>query len=371
MGTTAEAVLDTIGTIYDAAADFEQWPVALSRVADLFGVEIASLGAMKEGGVPWLFAPRSDPHFQSSYVEHYYALDSFAHEIRNLPVGAAVTDAMVMPKAARRSGEFYADWLRPQRHDSCLGATVLAEDGWQVKFFMPSRRDFTQHHLDIYGALAPHLMRAVQLGQRIERSRIAEEATAASLNCLDQGVILVDGACHVLFANPAAEAAFGAGNGLRLLNRVLRAESPVDTTVLQGLIYACSRDSIDGSGGHLRVARSSGRPPLSLLVIPLRRKPSWIGKQRPAAIVFVSDPAIRHEPDTGQLQRLFGLTSAEAAFVVETLRGDGMQAVADRLGIKVGTARTHLHRVLSKTGTTRQADLVRLVLENRHRVRRH
>lgn len=371
METSTESVLGTIGTIYDAAADFELWPVALSRVADLFHVEIACMGAMREGGVPWLFAPRSDPHFQGNYVEHYHGLDTFAHAIRGLAPGAAVTDSMVMPKSVRRSGEFYADWLRPQRHDSCLGATVLAEDGWQVKFFMPSREEFTQTHLDLYRTLAPHLMRAVQLGHRLERSRLSEEATAASLNCFDQGVILVDNACHVLFANPAAEATFGAGNGLRLLHRTLRAESQADTTILQGLIQACGRDMVVASGGHLRIARSSGRLPLSLLVIPLRNKPSWIGRRRPAAIIFVSDPAIQHEPDTGQLQRLFGLTRAEADFVVETLRGDGMQAVAERLGIKVGTARTHLHRVLSKTGTTRQADLVRLVLENRHRVRRH
>jgi DNA-binding CsgD family transcriptional regulator len=43
-------------------------------------------------------------------------------------------------------------------------------------------------------------------------------------------------------------------------------------------------------------------------------------------------------------------------------RGSSLQAAADRLGIKIATARTHLHRIFVKTGTTRQAELMRLML---------
>jgi DNA-binding CsgD family transcriptional regulator len=36
---------------------------------------------------------------------------------------------------------------------------------------------------------------------------------------------------------------------------------------------------------------------------------------------------------------------------------------ADALGISQATVKTHLHRLFRKTGTARQADLVRLVAE--------
>jgi hypothetical protein len=42
---------------------------------------------------------------------------------------------------------------------------------------------------------------------------------------------------------------------------------------------------------------------------------------------------------------------------------ESLQAAADRLGIKIATARTHVHRVLAKTGTKSQADLMRLLLK--------
>ena len=63
------------------------------------------------------------------------------------------------------------------------------------------------------------------------------------------------------------------------------------------------------------------------------------------------------------------MTSAEAAVAVEVLEADGLRAVASRLGISLATARTHLAHVFDKTGTRRQAELVRLLLRGQPAVR--
>jgi DNA-binding CsgD family transcriptional regulator len=75
------------------------------------------------------------------------------------------------------------------------------------------------------------------------------------------------------------------------------------------------------------------------------------------------DPDIAGTPSPTLLQELFGLTAAEAVFAAEISRGDGMQAVAERLSIAPTTARTHLTRIFEKTGTRRQAELVRLLMQ--------
>ncbi|MGK6315737.1 LuxR C-terminal-related transcriptional regulator [Neorhizobium sp. DT-125] len=62
------------------------------------------------------------------------------------------------------------------------------------------------------------------------------------------------------------------------------------------------------------------------------------------------------------LQRLYRLTKAEAAVAVRITRGDGLQSVADALSLSLSTVRTHQQRVFEKTGTHRQAELVRLLL---------
>ena len=46
---------------------------------------------------------------------------------------------------------------------------------------------------------------------------------------------------------------------------------------------------------------------------------------------------------------------------VELAEGEGLPAVAERLGVSRATTVTHAARVMAKTGTRRQAELARLL----------
>ncbi len=61
------------------------------------------------------------------------------------------------------------------------------------------------------------------------------------------------------------------------------------------------------------------------------------------------------------LQRQFSLTSAETRLAL--LVGEGLDPgeIANRLAVSITTVRTHLRRVFDKTGTKRQAELVRII----------
>jgi DNA-binding CsgD family transcriptional regulator len=97
-------------------------------------------------------------------------------------------------------------------------------------------------------------------------------------------------------------------------------------------------------------------------VLPLRAETAWL-TQRPVAIIFVEDPKIVALPSQEDIRVLFDLTRAQSALAREILRGDGVQAAADRLNIARATARTHLLEIFQKTGTSRQAELVRVILQ--------
>jgi DNA-binding CsgD family transcriptional regulator len=43
-------------------------------------------------------------------------------------------------------------------------------------------------------------------------------------------------------------------------------------------------------------------------------------------------------------------------------RGEGLKPIADELSLSLATVKTHLRHVFDKTGTHRQAELVRLLL---------
>jgi DNA-binding CsgD family transcriptional regulator len=89
----------------------------------------------------------------------------------------------------------------------------------------------------------------------------------------------------------------------------------------------------------------------------------WLLHERPAAIVFAKDLERAGTPSLTAFQRHYGLTPAQAALVRELAMGDGVAAAASRLGISYATARSHLLQVFQKTGTSRQAELVRLILQ--------
>jgi DNA-binding CsgD family transcriptional regulator len=58
---------------------------------------------------------------------------------------------------------------------------------------------------------------------------------------------------------------------------------------------------------------------------------------------------------------LFNLTEAESVVARSVQRGHGLHPVADELSVSLATVRAHLQHVFEKTGTHRQAELVRLL----------
>jgi DNA-binding NarL/FixJ family response regulator len=119
----------------------------------------------------------------------------------------------------------------------------------------------------------------------------------------------------------------------------------------------------DGAGGGLSLARPSGRHPLSLLVapIPMAGSPET---GAPCAAVFVSDPERRAATTHDLLRRLYGLTRAEAILASAMMQGKSVERSCLELGISTNTARTHLKRIFCKTDTSRQGELISLLLSS-------
>ena len=85
------------------------------------------------------------------------------------------------------------------------------------------------------------------------------------------------------------------------------------------------------------------------------------GRDGPQALVCITDPRVGVGLQQSQLACLFGLTQAEAVLAGELLAGFDLREIAERSGRSFNTVRTHLARLLAKTDTRRQSDLVRLL----------
>lgn len=185
---------------------------------------------------------------------------------------------------------------------------------------------------------------------------IANAALLTVVDQLEQGIVVTDAAAGVHFLNRAARDLVARG-AVRLQGGCLRAAEPRDTATLHQAIGACA-----AGGAWASAARLIGRQAQRLLMIAAPMPLDALDARQRHVIVLLIDPVYARLPDPALLRRQFDLTRAEAALAGEILRGDGLSACAARLGIKPSTARTHLRRVFEKTGTHRQAELVRLLV---------
>ncbi len=344
--------------IHAAGADLAYWPVTLALLADAFGVNGATLSVQGEKlSDCFMVVARLDPAAVAQYVAYYHQKNPIWSRVPDTPEGTVQTDAMVMAKDLFRKTEFYNDFLAPQGTKAMLNGVAALEEGRQTIVTLHGKQEFERPQTQLYRRLLPHIQSAVALNHRFSRLEANWAASGATLDHLDQAAFLVDRRGRVLFMNTAADALCSRQTGLAVRGGMLEAGSAAANARLLGLIADCQPGAAArGAGGGVSIANDAGE--LKLRVMPLRYQAPGFIVDQPVAVVFAASQAPSTTSLVGWLRDRLGLTGAEAALAVEMMAGDGVQAVADRLGISRATARTHLARVFDKSGKRRQAELV-------------
>jgi DNA-binding CsgD family transcriptional regulator len=367
-----DRVLDLVGAIYDAALDASRWSDVLARIGDAVGGPHILFGLYDPvSGLSNLLSPRIDPELVAQL---------FAWAPRNplLPLGIGQPPGKVftigdfITEDEFTASAFCNEWWFPAGFDNEPLTTNLLVDhnatGILTSHHLRNRAPFDSAQKRLFGTLAQHLVRAVALQRRVHHLGIGQHSALAGLDQLHQGLLLVDAQARPVFINIIASTLIDARDGLMLEAGALSAINADDARDLRALIASCSAEDPIRLGGEMMLRRPPGRLPLQVLVTPLRRAseiaamPCATGRQ-PSATVLVSDPEAEMRSRIEALRSRFGLTRAEATFALEIVKGDGRKATADRLGITVGTARSHLSKIFDKTGVSRQAELVRLLLQ--------
>ena len=80
------------------------------------------------------------------------------------------------------------------------------------------------------------------------------------------------------------------------------------------------------------------------------------------AAIFVQDPATTPSPANAAFAKLYGLTDGELRLLNCLIPGLSLAEAARLLGISEATAKTHLRRIFAKTKTSKQAELLYLLM---------
>jgi DNA-binding CsgD family transcriptional regulator len=356
--------------IYDAALDPGLWDQTLKRVFSLAGGNNAALVLYdrEKRRSPHIIAANFDSVQKRKYDEYYSRLDPLAFILERSRVGAVVTSRTVTNETQRR-GEFYTDWAHPNETGDTIFVNILAAAGTVCTFMMGhpwcSEPFATPEVLRLVGLLAPHLQRSMQAQLDFGRLTLVKDGALDLVDQWRHGCVLVSLTGSAIYANRAANEIAASRDGLSLGAGGLKAAQAADDAALQRLIRQACTGNGQGprSGSRLAISRGSGRKPYTIQVLPLRSSCVCFGGGPAAALILIIDHGAGTHLPPAELRGLYNLTPAEAEVALLVLRGHGLQLVADELRVSLSTVRVHLQRVFEKTGTHRQAELVRLLIE--------
>lgn len=369
-----EALIDVIGSIYEAALDIAQWQTAMGRIAHAVDAHRALMyiPELKSGREFWA-AHDIDPSMMAGYAEYYRHTDLWT--LRSFDMlqraGSTALDVMTVGEAEYLKSEFWNDFARPA--DLFRAAVVAVENSeltpgtrTYLSVFRPRRsKRFDENTLAFLRTIQPHVLRSLKLGRLLSTAASERTMLQAMLGPIATPMFACTADANIRYANPAAEALLRENDGLSSAGTRLVATTSTNTDKLAKAIrQAAAAASSDGprTGRTLRVPRRSADRPITITVVPLPENDGQIaGVELARALVIVHRQALSFDVAVERLREAYTLTPAEAKLVGSMLEGGALSHAAKRLGIGHSTARTHLNNIFAKTQTRRQSDLLQLV----------
>jgi DNA-binding CsgD family transcriptional regulator len=365
-----EQVPALIGDIYDAALVPSRWPGALLKARDFVGGSAATLfskDASSKSGTAYYSGGDVDAHYTQLYFEKYVKFDPLTTAHVLAEIDQPVCTADFMSHEEFRETRIYKEWVQPQGLVDFVSA-VLDKSATGASLFGVFRKK--EHGLVDEDTrwrvrqIAPHIRRAVLIGRVIEL-KTAEAATFAdTLDGLSAGMFLVDATGRVVHTNASGHAMLANGAVLRANGcKLVPADTEAARALNEAFTTAGGGDAAIGIKGiAVPIAAKNGEC-YTAHVLPLTS-----GARRRAgasfaavAAVFVRKASIEAPSPPETIARHYSLTPTELRVMLGIVQVGGVPETAEALGIGEATVKTHLHRVFGKTGTSRQADLVKLV----------
>lgn len=368
LGVMQRGVVTAIEAIYEAVASPAEWPEALAAAASLTG---GSAGIL-------LFGPSSAelaPLATCGLGEPDPALLAGSVAAALLRLGGSTPGLLVTSKLpsglAGQDGEDALVALGAGgRFGEAVGVCLLREEGAFAALWLlrPPGERFDSSSMDSLREIVPHFSRALGVLLRVEQAeRNAAEANDA-FDRIALGAVLVDEGAKPILANRAAHRIAAQQDGFVIASDGLRGTTPADTRVLQRAVGEVARGGIR-TGLGLRLSRATSSRPYEVMVVPVTRGRRWPARRRRTALVFISDSRLSFVSSAQLVHDLYGLTAAETRLALLLLGGQTMREAVAVLGVSRNTAHSQLGSIFRKTGTSSQAELVRILLRGPGAVR--
>jgi DNA-binding CsgD family transcriptional regulator len=263
-----------------------------------------------------------------------------------------------------RQSEYYQAFCRPLQVEYALAVYLGSYNGlraWLNISRSECKGDYTPAEIGFFEKLAPHLQRAFRIYSLLEQYRSENSIYSRTIDNMNIATVLVDGAGAVTNMNESAARILTAHPCVANTETGIVFSNKVDNKQYECLIRKLIDYDQDADYEAMTACNGSEHQ-ISILMRRIKRLTQREFVNSPAAIIYMKESANQPFAVTATVSSLFGLTRTEARLAVMLSNGQDLEQIAVGLGVTEQTARTYCKRVFAKTGTRRQADLVRLIL---------
>jgi DNA-binding CsgD family transcriptional regulator len=181
---------------------------------------------------------------------------------------------------------------------------------------------------------------------------------------MDTATFLVDRDARVMYANIHAQHLLLRDSRVMVREGRLTLERKESAAKLLSHIAQQLHTEVDASreSGVFCIAKTINNAPLTTRVasmLTLTSDPLVVPSRAALVLIRSHDAPLA---SSKSLRALFGLTQKESDIAAALANGQSLEQAAASLTIAIGTARTHLKSCMTKTGTSRQAQLVSRIL---------
>ncbi|MEX5687586.1 MULTISPECIES: helix-turn-helix transcriptional regulator [Pseudomonas] len=357
---------ELVGEIYDGALDPKLMANALRSFRKLYEANYVTLilrvpdqpdtGVMilvgdleGAGDVCYMTYPQTNTPFANQPLDKVFTVDD------------------IMSSTEWEHSAYFKAFCGPNDVYHVMCADISTPDGGKLRFRATRPKhapNFCANERALCASFLPHLRRASQLHNLLDRSESLSGLYSQAISRLSVATLVLDESGSVLQINPVAEEILARSDGLKLVGGRLEATYPSDNRELQRLIRAAFCPDAPKSAEAMSVTRPSGLVNLGVVVESIPSLDWAEEKGQPTALVYIRDASSKSLASEVVTKQLFNLTKAETALAMELANGLSLEEAAEALNIRRNTARAHLRSIFSKTGVRRQTELVRIMLNS-------
>lgn len=352
-----------LALIHEAAASPDQWTQVLGTLMRVCRSSKASILDIDAGGqLAGVTQIGFDPATQSEYAAHYYAIDPTLPMVGGTPHRPLTVYDNFAP--AERARSEYFEFARRSDYGDVLGISTQGNGVTRscLAVQRPVRAPaFDEEAKQLFSLIAPHVEIARRVQLRVAEVNAARDSLAASLDRLADAAFIVDAAQRVRHLNAAAHGLLACERRLRYRRGRLGFAEPRLHAAFQTAVRAAAAKSVRSQ--LLALPAAAGLEIAEIAICPLgEAHPLAAPWQEPLVLVMVSVPRLDAAVIATRMRQLYGLTTAEARVVAQLALGKSIDEIAQANRVRESTLRSQLKAIRSKTGVSRQADLVRIAL---------